>query len=207
MDLAAHWARALAPFRAGSAVDDPGRALVERYAEPHRRYHTVAHLEAVVGALFLDLARDPPHVELAAFFHDAVYDPRAPAGANERASAALAAAVLPPLGVPPASVDEVGRLVLTTADHRVATGDADGAVLNDADLSVLGAPASGYAAYVAAVRSEYGWLDEAAWRAGRAQVVGGLLDRPRLFMTARGFARWEEAARANLRAERAALAG
>jgi len=207
VDLEERWRALLAPFAPTAAVAAAGRDLLARYDEPHRRYHTRAHLAAVVGALFLDLARDPGSVELAAFFHDAVYDPRAPAGSNERESAALAAASLVPLGVPPPMVEEVERLVLTTVEHRAAPGDANAAVLNDADLAVLGAPPAAYAAYVAAVRAEYGWLDDDGWRAGRAQVIAGLLDRARLFGTERGSARWEAAARANLAAELEELGG
>jgi predicted metal-dependent HD superfamily phosphohydrolase len=175
--------------------------VLARYAEPHRHYHTVAHVAAVVEALFLDLAADPASVELAAFFHDAVYDPEAPPGANERASAALAASSLPGVGVPAPAVGEVVRLVLTTIDHRSWPGDANAAVLNDADLSTLGAAPGVYGAYVAGVRAEYAWLGEREWRAGRGRVVLGLLARPRLYATERGVARWEAAARANLRAE------
>jgi predicted metal-dependent HD superfamily phosphohydrolase len=202
--LEERWRALLAPFAAGGAAA-VGRALLDRYAEPHRRYHTVAHLQAVVGALFLDLATDPASVELAAFFHDAVYEPRATAGANERDSAELAATSLGSLGVPAATVNEVARLVLTTVDHRVPVEDADGAVLNDADLAVLAAPRPAYAAYAEAVRAEYAWLDDPTWRAGRAGVLAGLLDRPRLFMTSRGFAQWEAAARENVAAELRAL--
>jgi predicted metal-dependent HD superfamily phosphohydrolase len=204
--LVDRWRAVLAPFAHGDAVTAVGRALFDRYDEPHRRYHTRAHLGAVVGALFLDLAPDPVSVELAAFFHDAVYDPRAPAGANERDSAALAGAWLGGLGVPAAVLDEVERLVLTTIGHHVAVGDAAGAVLNDADLAVLGAPGPAYAAYTQAVRAEYRWLDDASWRIGRSAVLRGLLDRPRLFMTARGFAQREGAARENIAGELRALA-
>jgi predicted metal-dependent HD superfamily phosphohydrolase len=198
--LLERWAALVAPWGAGDAVSEVGEAIVARYAEPHRRYHTVAHLDAVVGALFLDLADDPVAVELAAFFHDAVYDPGAAAGDNERRSAALAGAVLAPLGAPRATVTAVARLVLTTADHT-AHGDVDAGVLNDADLAVLGAPAVEYDAYVRAVRAEYGWLDEQDWRLGRRAVLAALLDRPSLYATERGRGRWEARARDNVASE------
>ncbi len=179
---------------------EAGRALLARYGEPHRRYHTRAHLEAVVAALFLDLAADPVGVELAAFFHDAVYDPRAPAGVNERRSATLAEATLGQMGVPAPTVATVARLVLTTADH-LSDGDRDAAVLNDADLAVLGRPPTVYSAYAAAVRAEYGWLADAEWRAGRRRVLAALLARPALYATRRGRAHWDATARANIRSE------
>jgi predicted metal-dependent HD superfamily phosphohydrolase len=205
MDLAARWDALVSGWGApADAVGRVGASVVDRYAEPHRRYHTVAHLESVLEALFVDLAEDPVSVELAAFFHDAVYDPRAPHGANERASAALAVHDLTSLGAPDRSTAAVSRLILTTVDHRVEDGDGDAAVLGDADLSILGAPAA-YEAYAGAVREEFGWLTGAEWRLGRSAVLRSLLDRPGIYATERGRHRWEAAARANLRAELARL--
>ena len=206
MDLAGRWATEVARWGAPPELVAPvGADLLERYAQPHRRYHTVAHLGAVLDALFLDLAADPAAVALAAWFHDAVYDPRAPRGANEEASATLAAAALTSLGAPAATVAAVGRLILTTADHVVGPEDADGAVLGDADLSILGSSPSTYRAYVTATREEYGWLSAEEWRLGRSAVLGGFLGRPRIYATGRGRDRWEVAARRNLGDELAAL--
>jgi predicted metal-dependent HD superfamily phosphohydrolase len=78
-------------------------------------------------------------------------------------------------------------------------------VLVDADLSILGAPAEVYDRYAAAVRAEYAHVPADAWRAGRSAVLRSFLDRPAIFHTAAGRGRWEEAARANLGRERAAL--
>jgi predicted metal-dependent HD superfamily phosphohydrolase len=206
MELAARWAGLVARWGAPEEdVSRLGSALVGRYAEPHRRYHTVAHLEAVVEVLFLDLAADPVNVQLAAFFHDAVYDPRAPRGANEGASAVLAASDLRSLRAPGPSTEAVGRLIMTTIDHRVDGGDADAAVLADADLSILGSPAVAYDAYARAVREEFGWLTGDEWRVGRSAVLRSLLDRPVIYATDRGRQRWETGARANLEAELAGL--
>jgi predicted metal-dependent HD superfamily phosphohydrolase len=206
MELASRWAALVARWGAPEEdVSRTGTAVIGRYAEPHRRYHTVDHLEAVIESLFLDLAADPVSVELAAFFHDAVYDPRAPRGANERASATLAEADLRSLGAPGTSTEAVSRLIMTTIDHRIDDGDADAAVLGDADLSILGSPAVAYDAYARGVREEFGWLSAAEWRAGRSAVLRSLLDRPVVYATERGRRRWETGARANLAAELAGL--
>ena len=172
-----------------------------RYAEPHRRYHTTEHLDEVLAAVHElgDLADDLRAVELAALFHDAVYDPAAAPGANERASADLAAALT--------GDDEVVRLVLLTAGHEVEAGDRNGAVLVDADLSILGAPADRYERYVGDVRAEYAHVDDDAWRAGRSAVLRGFLDRPRLFVTDPYHDRLDAAAQRNLAGELAALGG
>lgn len=171
--------------------------LVARYAQPRRWYHTWRHA-AVVAHRAAGLGGDRA-VLLAAWFHDAVYDGRP--GADEAASAALLAAWLP---ADPDAV-EAARLVRVTAGHSPDPADLAGAILCDADLAVLGAPAEGYAAYVAAVRREYGHLDDAAWRAGRAVVLRSLADRPSLFRTDEGAARWEAAARRNIGDELHAL--
>ena len=163
--------------------------LVARYAQPRRWYHTWAHATTVAGDV-ASLGGGRPAL-LAAWFHDAVYDGRP--GADEAASAALAA-WLP--GDPDAA--EAARLVRLTAGHSPDPGDVAGAILCDADLAVLGAPAAGYAAYVAAVRREYAHLDDGAWAAGRTAVLRSLLDRPALFHTAEGAIRWEAAARRNI---------
>ncbi|MEV6704904.1 HD domain-containing protein [Micromonospora wenchangensis] len=191
----------------GPAVTAAGAGLLARWREPHRRYHTTHHLRAVLDLVdrHADLADRPERVALAAWTHDAVYDPRAAADANERASAELAGTLLTGLGVPAATVAGVRRLVLLTAGHRVTPGDRDGALLCDADLAVLATPPEVYDGYAAAIRAEYAHVPEADFRTGRARVLDGLLALPALFRLPPLAARWEAPARANLRRELAAL--
>ncbi|MFE7869353.1 metal-dependent phosphohydrolase [Micromonospora humida] len=203
--------RWVAAALAAGAVDGPaltaaGADLLTRWREPHRRYHTAHHLRAVLDVVdrHADLADRPERVALAAWTHDAVYDPRA-ADANERASAELAGTLLTGLGVPAATVAEVRRLVLLTAGHRTAPGDRDGALLCDADLAVLATPPEVYDGYATAIRAEYAHVPEADFRTGRARVLDGLLALPALFRLPPLAARWEEPARANLRRELSGL--
>ncbi|WP_129668838.1 metal-dependent phosphohydrolase [Phytoactinopolyspora endophytica] len=192
---------------AGRSVeaDRCGQDLLARWSQPHRHYHAVSHLRAVLDAIDMlaEVADEPDAVRLAAWFHDAVYDGRP--GDDERASAALAAESLRRLGQTPELVDEVVRLVLLTIDHCPAPGDANGAVLCDADLSVLGAGAEDYRAYTDAVRRDYSHIADEEFRIGRAAVVERLLTKDPLFHTGTGRARWEAAARHNLNAELAQL--
>ncbi|SDC45994.1 Predicted metal-dependent phosphohydrolase, HD superfamily [Geodermatophilus telluris] len=179
-------------------------ALVAAWSEPHRRYHDLHHLAAVLG-LVAELgvdAADPAAVALAAWYHDAVYDPRR--GDNEQVSAERARAGLRGL-VPGDRLDEVARLVLLTAGHDPAPGDANGAVLCDADLAVLAGPPEAYAAYASAVREEYGHLSDAEFTAGRIAVLQSLLALPALYRLPGVAAGWEPRARANLSAELALL--
>ncbi|WP_329015418.1 metal-dependent phosphohydrolase [Micromonospora rifamycinica] len=201
-----------AAARAAGAGDDralaaAGAALLARWAEPHRRYHTTHHLRAVLDLVerHADLADRPERVALAAWTHDAVYDPRAAGDANERASAELADVLLTGLGVPAATVAGVRRLVLLTAGHAVAPGDRDGALLCDADLAILATPPEIYDRYAAAIRAEYAHVPEPDFRTGRAKVLDGLLALPALFRLPPLADRWEAPARANLRRELATL--
>ncbi|NXY99449.1 hypothetical protein HYE82_34780 [Streptomyces sp. BR123] len=179
--------------------------LLAAWAEPQRRYHTTAHLADVLDRIDIlaPHAADPAAVELAAWFHDAVYRPDR--SENEERSAALAERALPELGLPEHRTAEVARLVRLTVTHDPAPGDTNGEVLCDADLAVLAGDPDAYAAYVAAVREEYGFVPEDAFRAGRAAVLRRLLDLPRLFRTPHGTAHWEARARRNLAAELADL--
>ncbi|CAM5488049.1 hypothetical protein SAVIM338S_03393 [Streptomyces avidinii] len=214
-DLRARWERTTTA--AGAPADrDPtpyADRLLAAWAEPQRKYHTTAHLADVLARIdvLADQAADhapdpaagpavdPAAVRLAAWFHDAVYRPDR--SENEERSAALAERALPELGIGAATTAEVARLVRLTVTHDPAPGDTNGEVLCDADLAVLaGAPAE-YAAYAAAVRAEYGFVPDGAFRDGRAAVLRQLLALPRLFRTPYGAAHWEGPARANLARE------
>ena len=205
MDLRARWLSTLAG--AGAAADPAlCRALIGRYAEPHRHYHTVGHLASVLSTVD-DLAAHATDVELvrlAAWYHDAVYDPRR--ADNEERSAGLAESELTAAGLAGDSVAEVARLVRVTAAHDPPAGDTNAEVLCDADLAVLAAPADTYDGYASAVRQEYAHVAAADWLAGRGAVLRRLLAAPRLFRTPPARA-WEQSARGNITRELAALAG
>lgn len=201
---------ATAADRATAATTGPDPApyadrLLTAWAEPQRRYHTTAHLADVLARLdvLAGHAADPAAVELAAWFHDAVYRPDR--SENEERSASLAERALPELGVGAARTAEVARLVRLTVTHDPAPGDTNGEALCDADLAVLAGAPEAYAAYAAAVREEYGFVPDDAFGAGRADVLRRLLALPRLFRTPYGAAHWEAPARANLATELALL--
>ncbi|PUA81639.1 HD domain-containing protein [Nocardioides currus] len=191
--LAERW-----PLRALTEVRDE---LLVAWDRPG--YHDLRHLAEVLDRLD-DLDRDGARfdrvpVALAAWFHDAVYDGRP--GAEER-SALLAEACLPD---PPAA--EVARLVRMTEHHQAFPDDLNAAALSDADLGILAAGRDRYEQYARDVRTEYAHVPDADFRAGRAAVLGDLLDGPSLFRTPQGRALWEEPARANVAAEIASLTG
>jgi predicted metal-dependent HD superfamily phosphohydrolase len=185
--------------------DDVRDDLLAAYADPARGYHDTRHLTEVLSRL-AEIADhgttyDRTPVQLAAWFHDAVYDGERDA---EERSATWAEDSLSPL-TDAAVVTETARLVRLTETHRPADDDVNGCALSDADLGILAAPAARYAEYVTAVRTEYSHLPDEVFVKGRRDVLTDLLTKPHLFHTAYGREAWEDAARANVEAELARL--
>ncbi|MGI5398167.1 HD domain-containing protein [Streptomyces sp. CA-135486] len=203
-DLRARWTQTLLAARHGAGGPDPlpyADNLLARWSEPQRRYHTVDHLTAVLNHIDVleEHATDPELVRLAAWFHDAVYFPDR--SENEERSAHLAERALAEAGMTPAATAEVARLVRLTVTHAPEADDLNGQVLCDADLAILAASPQPYAAYTAAVREEYAFVPDDAFREGRAAVLRQLLGLPRLFRTPHGEREWESRARHNLATE------
>ena len=201
----------LAPDAHHDAVLAIGTDLARRWAEPHRGYHDTRHLVEVFWALE-DLeggreitAREGALGRLAGWFHDAVYEPSAPGGANEVDSADLAVRDLRALGLADDDVERVRDLVLATTTHDLRAGGLS-AAFHDADLWILSAPAERYDEYTALVREEYAAVPDDVFRAGRAAILRPFLDREAIYSTETARAGWEEAARANLLREFEVLA-
>jgi predicted metal-dependent HD superfamily phosphohydrolase len=177
-----------------------GEGLITRYSEPHRHYHTTGHLLQVL-TMIDQLAGDHDLflVQLAAWYHDAVYAIPAGQVSNEEASARLALRELSRVGLEQEDLNQVARLVRLTETHLPGPRDLEGELLCDADLSILASDPAGYADYVAAVRAEYAALPEEEFLAGRLAVLTQLADRE-IFRTAKG-RQLNDAAQANLTRE------
>lgn len=164
-------------------------------------YHDRLHLTEVLDRLDLmssgGAGFDRPAVDLAAWFHDAVY---VGADDDEELSAQWAERALPA-----AYAMEVARLVRMTIEHRPGGDDVNACALSDADLAILAAPHERYDAYTAGVRADFAHVAEADFRSGRRAVLSDLAARTRLFRSPQAIDLWEDAARANLARELADL--
>lgn len=202
--LETRWQTLVTQFQWPDSSRDVFVDLISRYSEPHRRYHTVSHLEAVLAVIdeLSSSVTSTTNAVLAAWFHDAVYDPLA--ADNEERSSDLADDALMGLGVAREVVNSVCSLVTATKAHDVGAG-ADAAVLLDADLSILGAGEKYYDRYASGVRFEFGDVPDDLYRSGRMAVLEDFLSRPSIFSTSLAQERFEETARANLRREIAQL--
>ena len=189
-----------------AALRDAYDALVARYAEPHRKYHTLRHLEDCFTKLeeIRDLAGHPADVELALWYHDAIYDTRSTR--NEALSANLAAGTATDAGVDAARIRRIEDLVLATR-HAAIPADPDATVLVDVDLSILGALPQAFDRYEQQVREEYGWGPGLLYRRERRKILRAFLARPAIFGTPPFRERYEPQARANIEQSLKALGG
>ncbi len=173
--------------------------LARRYAEPHRRYHTWAHVVACLEARRRITEATLPEVDLALLFHDAVYEPLA--RDNEARSADLLVEEGRRAWMHDALLQRARALVAATRHDAMDAIDSEEAcIVADADLAILGAEPLRFERYEAQVREEYACVDDAAFAAGRAAVLRGLLARPTLYATRAGQRAWEGRARQNLEA-------
>ena len=177
--------------------------LVGRYSEPQRFYHTSRHLEECFAALdpAALLATRLAEVELAVWFHDAIYDPRA--HDNEERSAHWAEQELLAVGVDEDAAARVAGLVLATKHDAAPAaalepGSADAQLLVDVDLSILGSDQPRFTEYEQQVRQEYAWVPDELFRPGRARILTLFLERSSIYSTAWFAGRLEEKARRNL---------
>lgn len=199
MGLAARF-QALFDRPAATVFED----LARRYGEPQRRYHTLEHIADCLVRLDEAPAPPPRRIELALWWHDAIYDPRR--DDNEAQSAGLALRQLEQLGVSAAESEAVAGLIRLTAGHKVEAADDVGARLVSIDLSILGREPGEYDRYAAAIRQEYAHVPDPLYRAGRARVLARFLDGP--IYPDPMFARaYEAQARENLAREIDALRG
>lgn len=182
---------------ADSALADAYAALTARYAETHRHYHTAQHISECLA--HFDTARalcEHPHeVELALWFHDAIYQPRAKD--NEEQSARWALSVMREAGIGAEPCQRVRSMIMKTC-HDALPQTPDEAVLVDIDLSILGADSVRFDEYEIQVRAEYGWVPLFLFNRTRREILQGFLARPALYSTAHFHSQLETTARANL---------
>lgn len=180
--------------------------LEAAYATPPRAYHGYPHVRAVL--LHCQAVADGPgwvhprEVQLAALYHDAIYE--AGRNDNEARSAALARAQverwLPGAGV---DVARIEQLILLTARHGTlgaADVDPEAALFLDCDMAILGAPPDVFDAYDRGIAEEYaGNVPGFLFRLNRRRFLKHLLRSPRIFLSDFFHQRLDAPARANLR--------
>ncbi|MBO0357064.1 hypothetical protein J0X19_03825 [Hymenobacter sp. BT186] len=202
--LAAQWHQLTAPFLPDATRRDATlHQLVAAYTASGRHYHNLRHVQILLDAVQqqAEAVQDMPVVQLAVWFHDAVYNPMR--DDNEARSAELALQFLADTTLPPDRQQRVAFLIERTKDHTQPQppNDTDLHLFLDADLGILGAPEAAYWEYARQVRQEYRLVPDILYRRGRRKVLEKLLHTPVLYQTETYRIRLDAAARRNLQAE------
>jgi predicted metal-dependent HD superfamily phosphohydrolase len=177
--------------------DELYHELIARHQEPARHYHTTQHLEEMFALwpVVERLARHPAEVEVAIWFHDAVYEPLR--GDNEPRSADWASSALAKGGSPGDVAARVAALIHATR-HDAVPAAGDEQVLVDLDLAILGASPERFDEYEHQVRAEFAFVPVTLFRAKRRKVLERFLARPVIYHTAPMHETRERQARENL---------
>ncbi len=204
--LKSSWETVLQPFKVEPSLKQKVFLdLVRAYSSVGRFYHTLEHIQHILEIIeqMRSLAVNFPTIQLAAWFHDVIYDSKAKD--NEERSADYAVVSLTKLKIPSTTVERVRRLILSTKTHQTLLTDIDTQILLDSDLSILGSSEWKYRTYAQAIRKEYSWLSSELYRTGRKQVLLKFLQRERIYFTNQIFVKLEGRARENMQAELAVL--
>lgn len=171
--------------------------LIARYSESHRKYHTVRHLDECFAKLaeVRLCAEHPEEVEVALWFHDAIYEPRS--NENEAKSAELASSKIQIAGGSLECVKRISTLIMVTQHAAVPQSD-DARVLVDVDLAILGESPERFDEYETQIRGEYSWVPEFIFERERKRILREFLARPAIFNTTLFRERYESRARDNL---------
>lgn len=204
MDLE-RWLRLMEAWRLGRNQETYD-ALAAAYTEVGRHYHTNEHISACLRHLnrCAELLDHPREVEIALWFHDAIYEPLS--SNNEKKSADWATSFLSGEGVDGEAVARVYRLIVAT-EHNAPTQTKDESVLVDIDLSILGADSDVYDIFEANVRKEYRLVPWFIYRKKRAEVLRAFMDRPSIYINDFFADALERQARQNLSAAISRLEG
>lgn len=203
---AAAWRALVLPFvDEDEVIEAVYLELVRQYEENGRFYHNLHHIESVLKHIipFLSVSSNLLALQLAAWFHDVVYDARR--HDNETQSAVFARVSLTEMGLAEPDIYEVERLIMLTAGHETAVSDKDGHILLDADLAILAAKSEQYDAYAHAIRQEYAFVPDESYQEGRSNVLRKLAERPFLYYLPE-HQNWEAKAKENMQRELNSLA-
>lgn len=190
------WRRCLIDGAADASAEIH-RRLVDGYNESQRRYHTLAHIDHCLSMFdrCKSLVINPDALEIAVWFHDAIFVPGKPD--NEALSAELYRDLS--AGVHTGELRElVGRLIMATLHDGRSLDDSDTGYMVDIDLSSFGLPWEDFLRDSRHLREESAELSDADYFQKQGAFRSCLLARPHFFLTDFFRRLYEQQARDNL---------
>lgn len=174
------------------------KELIQAYSSTDRFYHNLTHINSCFFIFDQTkfLAVHPEEVELAIWFHDAIYDTRR--DDNEQKSAEWAEKIISQSGLNSSAAERVSGLILATR-HRTEASETDARLVVDVDLSILGTDPEVFWRYEENIRKEYAWVPESLFRLKRAEILRSFLNREYIYYHTQYRGMFEEKARSNLK--------
>jgi len=190
------WEALMSAMGLGSSIDCYN-ALYANYSEKHRFYHTVKHIEAMLYHFdtVIDIVERPAELELAIWFHDAIY--KTLSKTNEKDSAEWAQEFLLSKGYDAMGVERIYHLIMATL-HNGETNGNDEKLLVDIDLTILGASPDVYDEFERNVRKEYKVVPALIYRKKRKELLKSFLNSPSIYNLGYFKDKYERAARQNI---------
>ncbi|MFO6423322.1 hypothetical protein [Motilimonas sp. KMU-193] len=173
------------------------QALEKAYSQPHRYYHTVKHIDAMLkhfDSVKL-LAEQSAELELAIWFHDAIYN--IPSSRNELDSALWAKEFVLTNQYDEAGAKRIFDLIMATQQHEKSSL-IDANIIVDTDLAILGSSPATYAEFEQNIRREYHMVPEDIYRAKRAEILEHFLAQGSIYKLDSFISQYESAARENI---------
>ena len=173
------------------------RALCEAYAEKHRHYHTTKHIDAMLKHFdeTFEMAEQPAELELAIWFHDAIYKPLS--SNNELNSAKWAQEFLLEQNYDEEGIERVFNLIMATL-HNGEIEENDQKLMVDIDLTILGTTPEIYDEFERNVRKEYKIVPGLIFRKKRKELLKSFLENGNIYNLDYFRKKYQSAARKNI---------
>ena len=190
------WGRNLCAGSASKAIETAA-IVINKHQEHHRHYHNTRHLSFCLAqqSQAQSAMDEPDIVELALWFHDAVYLPNA--SDNEAQSAALFAQ-LTRGQLSESLINSVSEIIPAT-NHQTAPESQSEAYVLDIDLASIGLPWEEFNRDNEALRAEVPRIHDNLYYEGKTAFLSTLLNREKIYYTKYFFDKYEQQARDNIK--------
>ena len=172
--------------------------LIKSYNERHRKYHNESHIDAVLSNLDKSnhLAENSSAIELALWYHDAIY--KIFSSTNELDSAKLAKSFVLNNSPDEKLAQKIFDLIMATQHNAPVTGN-DETLIVDIDLAILGASEPDYANFEESIRKEYKLIPWIVYKKKRVEILNWFLEKETIYSHEYFQTLYEHKARVNLK--------
>ena len=146
--------------------------VLERWSEPHRKYHTLSHLYDLVEQIQTNselVERERNLLLLAAFFHDSIYDPKRKD--NEERSAQLLEYNSPKTD----GIKHIAQIIRDTKDHT--STEYLSKLFSEMDMAIVTRSLPDLLEWERGIRYEYSHYSSLVYTIGRVQFIRKMIQR------------------------------